>query len=297
VRILLDSRDLIDLVEHGRPVNIRDFDIFLRNGSHQLVLSFTCVRELASPLAAGTEFMQIRPLLQSVERLPLTYIKETTIAALEIESAVDAFVAGTEYQSCLPFVTRWDRTLVMQPGEDRSDVDNWVNLRLDEIIYLMHKVNLRLFAPPEHYLAALKFQFERDRELLAHGRTPARQHFISSTRKHAASHGVRLPEGREDEFAEWVYRNPDRCPGLRLNHEVYRALMANYTDVPEIADFSDFAHIFTVPYLDAVTLDRRMRHYTGVASRKVTRFRATQNYRVRLYENTADVMQRLTDAH
>ena|ERR1700722_3602988 len=223
--------------------------------------------------------------------MPHTYIKEVTIVALEIQAAVNAFVAGVEYQSCSPFVDRWDRTLVMIPGQQVSAADRLVNLRLDEIVYYMNRENPALFGPPDHHLPTLRTLLAQDRALLRQGKAPAREHFVRSVKKHAATHGVLLPDGRQDEFAEWVYRNPDRCPGLRLNHEMYRALMANYTDVPETADFSDLAHVFALPYVDAITLDRRMRHYDGVASRKILRFGGAVSYEARTYEDAATFMQ------
>src|SRR5882724_6321297 len=130
MRILLDSRDLINLVEHGRPTT-QVFDRYLRLGNHQSVLSFTNVRELSSPLAAGVPFLQLRPLLQSLEAMPHIYLKEVGIIGSEIQSAVEAFNSGTEYQSFSPYVTRWDNTLVAFPGQHRPAAEDWVNFRLD----------------------------------------------------------------------------------------------------------------------------------------------------------------------
>ncbi|MGA3326778.1 MAG: hypothetical protein ABSF45_20120 [Terriglobia bacterium] len=291
MRILLDSRDLINLAEHDRPITTQQFDAYLRARDYETVLSFTNVRELASPLASGVEFMEVRPHLLSLERLPNTYLKETTIVAIEIQAAVEAFNSGTEYRGCSPYVTRWDRTLVMLPGQERSATDNWVNLRLDEIVFYINHASPHVFAPPAQHLATLQAVFQNDRAALRAGRAPARQHFVSSVRKHAASFGVPLPRGREDEFAEWVYTNPDRCPGLRLNHETYRALMGNYTDIPETADFSDLAHISALPYVEVATMDRRMTHYCGVASRKIVTFGGGVNYADRLCRDITDLMQ------
>lgn len=291
MRILLDSRDLINVVERGRPITALDFDTYLRAGNHQIVLTFTNVRELASPLAGGVEFLQIRPLLQALEQMPHTYLKEAMILAAEIQSAVNALNGGTEYECCSPYVTRWDYTLGTGPGQQRSPVENWVGLRLDQIVYFINRARPDVFAPPEHHLPQLQEQLENDRERLRAGQAPARQHFISSIKKHAASHGIRLPNGREDEFAEWIYANPNRCPGLRLNHETYRALMANYADVPETADFSDLAHVSAVPYVDAATMDRRMRHYCAVASRNTLGVGAANDYADRLYQDVAALMQ------
>lgn len=207
MQILLDSRDLIDLAEHSRPVTVNDFDIYLRKTGHQNVLSMTNVRELASPLSSGTEFLEIRPLLQSLERIPHTYIKEVTIVACEIQAAVQAFESGSEYQDCCVYVTRWDHTLVTPPGQQPA-TENWVNFRLDEIIYHIHRVMPRLFAPPNEYLATLHQLFQQDRDALRALRAPAQEHFICSIKRHAASHGVQLPAGREDNVARWVYQKP-----------------------------------------------------------------------------------------
>ena len=168
---------------------------------------------------------------------------------------------------------------------------DWINLRLDEIVYFVLRISPHVFTPPTHYLPALRRLLEQDRELLRSGRAPARQHFINSIRKLAMSWNRRLPAGREDEFATWIYSNPSRCPGLRLQHETYRALMANYGDVLETADFSDLAHVCAIPYVEAATLDNRMRHYAGVAARKLVRMGSAINFRDRMFTNLAAIMQ------
>jgi len=222
--------------------------------------------------------------------MPHIYLKEVGIIGSEIQSAVEAFNSGTEYQSFSPYVTRWDNTLVAFPGQHRPAAEDWVNFRLDEIVYLINRARPDVFAPPEHHLPALRAQLESDREALRSGEAPARQHFIRSIKKHAATHRINLPNGRDD-FAAWVYANPNRCPGLRLNHEVYRALIANYGDTPETADFSDLAHIYAIPYVDVATLDRRMRHYCGSAARKMLRLGAMDNYVTRVNHDIASIMQ------
>ena len=293
MRILLDSRDLINLLEHGRPVGVQKFEAYLRAADHQVVLTFTNVRELAGPLARGAEFMRLRPTLQSLDGLPHVCLKEATIVAIEIQRGVDAFNRGTEYEGCSPYVPRWDYILMALPGGQQSATENWLNFPLDEMIYYINRTRPDVFAPPaDHHLERLQMQLQKDRELLRAGQAPARQHFIRSVKNHAATNRISLPKGREDEFAEWVYARADRCPGLRLNHEMYRTLMANYTDIPEAADFSDLAHVFAIPYVDAVTLDNRMRHYCTIASRKMMKFGAAYNHAGRLYEDVVALIQR-----
>ena len=225
MRILFDSRDLINVAEHQRPIADEAFNEYLRTKNHEIVLSFTNSRELCSPLAVGGDFLRVRSFLQSLERMPHTHIKEVPIVAGEIRCALQGFNSGEEYVGYSPYVPRWDYTLVSFPGQLRPPTENWVNFRLDEIIYHINRVRPGVFAPPGHHLGRLQRLLENDRARLRGGGAPARQHFVGSIRKHAATHRISLPAGREDEFGEWVYANPNRCPGLRLNHEVYRALM------------------------------------------------------------------------
>jgi hypothetical protein len=291
MRILFDSRDLINVVEHARPITVTGLENYLRSRNHTNVLTLTNVRELASPISSGIEFMTIRPLLQALEQLPTTYLAEAKIPGVEIQAAVNAFNAGREYEAPSVYVRRWDYTLLLPPGQRTSATDDWVGLRLDEIIYYIKRSRIDVFAPPSHHLDALRAQLQNDRQSLRLGQAPAREHFSRAFRRHAATHGVILPAGREDELIEWTYSNPDRCPGLRLNHETYRALMANYQDVPETGDFSDLAHVSAVPYVEATTLDRRMRNYCSIAARKMTRLGSTHNYADRLHHDVSALMQ------
>lgn len=287
MRILLDAHDLIDLAERNRPFCLADFDQFLRRHGHQNVLSFTNVRELAGPLARGGNLQQLRPTLQALEALPHVCIQEASIPRTELLEAVNAFNAGREYQPCDITVNRWDETMLMPPNQPPQAA---LNLALDQIIWHINQGRPDVFAPPEHHLPAFRTILQEDRDRLRNGEAPAREHFISSTQRHANSHRVQLPNGREREFAEWVYRNPDRCPGLRMNHETYRGLMANHGDVPTASDFSDLAHVMTAPYVDAATFDARMLHYATASTRKLVRFGATADFRPRLFPNLASIV-------
>lgn len=48
----------------------------------------------------------MRALLQSLETLPVVYVREVSIFGIELEAAVNAFVAGTEYCDPSPYVRR-----------------------------------------------------------------------------------------------------------------------------------------------------------------------------------------------
>jgi len=290
MKILLDTRDLINAMERGLPISADELETYLRAGNHEVVLSNTSVREFAGPLARGGDFMRLRPLLQRLESIPHTYVKEVTIVAEELAAAAESFLVGGEPADIRPFVDRWDRTML--PLRDgRPGIGSMlVGLRLDEIVHAIYRSDAQLFAPLERYTPALRALLNADRELLRTGQAPAREQFVRSVKKHAARHGVRLPEGREDEFGEWIYANPDRCPGLRLSIEVFRALTANYGDLPEPSDFGDLSQIFVVPYVDVATLDNRIRAYVRSASRKIVRMGGTHNFIERIFGNVSDVV-------
>jgi hypothetical protein len=292
MRILLDSRDLINVLERRGPVSVADLDSYLYRGNHQVILCFSNIRELVSPLADGASYLDIRPHLQTLERLRHTYMKEVGIVAIELQAAVEAFNAGTEFVNPSPYVNRWDQTLSPLPGNQRSATDYLVNLSLDNLVFWTYFGNRTIFEPPRKHLPQLRKIMEDDRALLRAGKLPAKQHFIGSVRKHAATHRVRLPAGREDEFALWIYRDPNRCPGFRLNHEMFRSLTGNYQDIPEASDFTDLALTFALPYVDAATLDRRVRDYCQRACRKLNRLNVAHHYRERVYDDVADLLRR-----
>ena len=293
MRILLDSRDLINVTQNGRGATVPELDAYLRAGNHQLVLCFSTVRELCGPIGAGRSFLEVRPLLQSLETLPVVYLREVSILGIELEAAVNAFVAGTEYRDPNPYVRRWDHTLMAGPGERRPQENNVVGLRLDDLVFLIKVTRPDIFSPPQQHLPTLQTIIANDRVQLRAGQAPAKQHFVSSLQRHAASHRVALPQGRGDEFARWVYSNPNRCPGARLNHEIFRSITQNYGDKPEVGDFTDLALTTAIPYVDCATLDARMRGYCAQASRKMLKLGATNDYAARVYEDVADIIRRV----
>lgn len=292
MRILLDSRDLINVLEQRSPVSVAELESYLRRGNHQIILCFSNIRELVSPLTDGAPYVDIRPHLQTLERLPHTYMKEVGIVGIELQAAVHAFNAGTEFVNPSPYVNRWDQTLSPLPGNRRPIVSFLINMSLDNLVFLTYTGNRAAFAPPRHHLPRLRALMEADRDLLRAGKLAARQHFLGSVKKHAATHRVTLPAGREDQFALWIYRDPNRCPGFRLNHEIFRSLTGNYQDVPEASDFTDLALTFALPYVDAATLDRRIRDYCQRACRKLSKLDVAHNYRERVYDDVADLLQR-----
>jgi hypothetical protein len=291
MKILLDTRDLINLVERGRPLSTNDAGLFLTGDQHRLVYCFTNIRELVSPLATGVSFIEVRATLQSLEKLPHTYIKEVKIISLEISEAVSAFIEGREFQLPNIEATRWDQTLFEPRDGSRSTISQLVNLRLDDLVYLAYSGAPTVFAAPAQHLPELRRLAAVDRQLITAGKAPEKEHFKRAIVRHAQRYGIGLPIGREDSFTDWVYQNPVRCLGIRFTHEVYRALLENITDIPETADFSDLALVYAVPYVEAITLDRRMRHYCRIGARRLVQAGAPFNLGARIHSNFASIIR------
>jgi hypothetical protein len=292
MRILLDSRDLIEIAEHQNRVTTQAFNSFLRDNNHELVLCASTVREISSPLARGASFIdKIRPILQAIETLPIRYLKEVDLMGVEIRAAVNAFENDSAYEPPTPYVRTYPDTLA-GPGLDGGLPI--IGLRLDDIIFEMYRGPFReqIFGTRDQQLATYRQVMIQERELLQNGKYKARTHFANVLPRRAATHHARLPANTAD-FIDYVYLDANRCPGFRLYHEVFRSLAKNLNDNPGAGDFVDLALISTIPYVDAVTLDRRMRTYVEQASRKMLKVNAAVNYRDRVYEDVSELMRRV----
>jgi hypothetical protein len=73
---------------------------------------------------------------------------------------------------------------------------------------------------------------------------------------------------------------------------MFRAITSNYGDRPQVGDFGDLGQVFAVPYIDAATLDNRIRDYLRTASRKITRMGGMRNFGDRVCRDLAEVMAR-----
>jgi hypothetical protein len=82
-------------MERSQSIPAAQMQEYLRDRDHEIVLSFTNVRELVSTVNVNDDFMRIRPWLQALELMPHVYIQEVMIGKQEIESAVTAFNGAT----------------------------------------------------------------------------------------------------------------------------------------------------------------------------------------------------------
>src|ERR1039458_2336336 len=171
--ILLDSHDLIDLLEREDLFNVDELAERLNRNNARLVLSYTNVSELVGGLARGVDFMEIRPRLQVVEGLNPLYIREAFLFRQELESAWCAFQSNSEFVRPDPMVRRWDETF-QQPG--LSEAKMFVRYRLDEIVYNLHKHGT-LPQDLTKWIRLIRQQFKDDRALPKATRNLPAPHF------------------------------------------------------------------------------------------------------------------------
>jgi hypothetical protein len=285
MRILLDAKDLINAIEHSRPVTAEQLNERLRAAGHQLVLTATNVREFAAG-AEKDNFLPMRSLLQRLEAMPVTYIREWNIQRAEILAARSAYQSGTEPSAIDPYVARWDYALF--PGRPPSEI--YVGYRLDEIIYDLWKQDPELLLYPKRISDRFGPWLESQRELLRSEHKSDKQLFIENAPKYLS--GVGLPTGgfAHARWGKWVYSNPERCPGLVLSFLTLRGLIGNTMHAPKGSVIPDTAYVAAVPYVDAITLDASMFTYVSMASRKLRALNSATDFSSRLFRNVESVL-------
>lgn len=102
---------------------------------------------------------------------------------------------------------------------------------------------------------------------------------------------VAAPQSGLTKLARWIRADPIRCPGWRLFHEAYLEFCTNVGDPVDVGDVRDFSHVACLPYVDAMTLDRRMSAYCRVAATRLQALNPEIGYSSRIFGNTEAWLQ------
>lgn len=280
MKIYLDSRDLIDMFDKSLPYSADDFENELRTNGHELVLSFSNVMEISSPLLTRSTKTNVMRLLKRIEEMPLKFIAEARILILELNEAKEAFIQEREYSQVHPFVDRFDKTLI-----DPRSTKTLMNFSLAEAIFMLWTEDPSLFRGMRSYTKRLQEVFTSDRAVPQ--QPNLRDHFVEVIGRHLKGAKLLISSPELRPFAEWIYENPMRCPSVRLSYEVYHKLLKNIEDLPDDGDIYDLAHIACIPYVDIATLDRRMSSYVRQACGSIK-----TGYEIRICTSMADVLSR-----
>ncbi len=289
MRILLDASSLID-AEHGRPVSFSELDKMLRGHHSRLILAYANLLEFAGGFEKTRGRLALRDRLQQVESLPIGYLRDGGIVPAELKEAVDAFNDRRECVPINPYVKRWDQTLV---AEGPSPAEMLVNQSLYDFVSMALSRGDAIRRVKESWEPRLKRQFEEDRDLPPEVRKAIEKHFREGLRRHLAQHSIAFPPDRVEGLADWVYSNPAaRCPGYRLAYDWRQELMNNLAEKISGNDIFDRAHVLTVPYVDAITMDRN----TADLCRRVSRRLSANNRAISYAERIFTSLKELLDA-
>lgn len=291
LRVLLDTSDLINVLERSCPITADELESYLRSHSTSLVLTFATVLEFVRPILDNGDFLHFRPLLQRLERMPLLFLSNAHAPMQELRQASAAFLSGLAYTDVNPYVSRWEETAQL-PGV--SICEALVGLRIDEAVYMIWKSDPTAIKGPAGHLDLLRAAVAADRECL--GSTPIRavENFPNTIRKYlqrSGQYGFAFPENRIHEFASWIYAVPRRCPGLRLHYELYHKKLVDSNDPPKSGDICDNSLASCLPYVEAISVDKRTANYLRLACRQLERTDPDLAYSKRINTGLAAILQ------
>lgn len=256
MRIFLDARDLISLLDGRGSSGLSEVRDRLRAKGHQLAVSPTLALEIAAPLVASSTETIVMHRLNDLESLPLAYLADSQIPRRELLSAIHSFLERREYVPVDPYVERFDAAI---PISGPAPTAIYLKHGLAETVFTIWQEAPEVFRRQEAWIDGLRALMKADRDL---SKSPSlATHFREKLRRDLRLYRLSEPPGGVEALADWIYECPDRCPGTRLGYEVYHHLRRNLGDQPEAADFGDFGHIRCAPYVDLMTLDRRMVDY------------------------------------
>jgi hypothetical protein len=237
--------------------------------------------EISAPLLISQAKTNVMRLLNRIEEMPIKYIARTF--RTEMKEAYNAFSEGREYQQVSPFFHRFDETV-----EDRNDppTRNFLNFGLAETVFTLWTHDPTLFKGFQGDTKRLQKVVDADRSLTV--RPPYRENFVKTIGLLLQSEEIIIPKEELQPFAHWVYQVASRCPAIRLGYELYHKFVKNVGDMPKEGDIPDYAHIDCVPYVDLITLDRRMSSYAIQASKDFS-----LGYEGRIFKNAQELLSAL----
>jgi hypothetical protein len=289
MNLLLDAKDLIELLERSQPMSPAAFRDWMIARNARVVLTYTNVSEFANCFRGVSDILYIRSIVQALEALPVIYLREATIQAEELKLAIHAFDAGVEPSRPNPYVARWDHTFAKY-GE-APPAEMLVGYRLDLMVFdLLKNIEARRTPITDAALNAIR----ADRAIPKASRPKPRQALTANVEKYMSFWRLTPPKRPVEDFGKWLYSDPARCPGFRLATELFWALVANEQDIVRDSDVWDNAHFPAIPYVDYATLDRRMTGYCREITLRLRRQNAAIDYGDRCFRTLAELVVALT---
>lgn len=288
MHILLDAKDLINVVEHSNPVTLSEFDDWLRARDADVVCSLVNIRGLAAPLALGSWFLpQVKSSLDRLESLPHCFVT-SGIDVLELQRALECFDAGKEYVAIDPYVPRFDYVFPRFANPRRL----YYPMR-DSVIDLWKACpNVFQPQPKYHKLQALGLSMDRERMAARQSSSEPPSEWIVEI----LTLKMNVEQERATQLASWIAANPLRCPAMWLTRSVGFSMSQNQRYAARKDDTFDMAEMWTIPYTDAATVDRCMLDLFSRATRNLRRKDKLAGPRAKVYRNLSELMASVESA-
>jgi hypothetical protein len=280
MKIYLDAKDLINIFERAVPCTANQLEHALRNGGHELVLSLYSITEVAAPLCQSSSKTNVMRLLNQLERLPIVFV-HPDVDRLEPEEGMAAFSGKREYTDAQPFVNRFDETVDLSASPATRI---FMHYSLGETVWDLYCYGG--LKGLESYAPTLKQLMAADRALT---KPPSlKTNFVKMIERKLKDYGIKCSATFASALANWIYEKPFRCPSVRLGYEVWHKLVKNKADALEESDMEDYQHITCLPYVDVMSLDRRMCGYVEQSGASLR-----LDYTKRVFRSAQDVLRRI----
>jgi hypothetical protein len=266
--LYLDSKDLINLIQRNDPMTPADFAHTLQQRNTQLALSWSNVIETVTFRERNIRLTRERA--EVLEQLPHRYILGLPpLIRTEFRAAYRSFLANDPQVARVDsLVDEWHQAL-REPGQ-RNVLDLYINYGfVDQIVELVF-YNSEVGRNTERETNFYKNEVSADRQHAAAVRHSA-QWFRAAIFQTLRNTRLFLPHQIFEQFCDFLEANPALCPGWLLFQESYGDFCYNVNDEGQRGDSPDFSHIITAPYVDNITLDRRMAGYARTASQRLSR--------------------------
>lgn len=266
MKIFFDSRDLISLFEKQDEQTISASIAFLTDKNHMLVYSMNTVMEVSAPLIEKESTTNVMQILNRMTNAPHVFIAEAVIEKLELEEAIRAYSNKSEFElnRINPFVDRYDQAI--SPFTPPSTAD-YIKYDLALTVYELWQEDPSLFEGYESAGTKLHQLMELDRKLPKNNYATA--DFAKTLKRNLDLYKIAFPQEELESLATWVLESNSRCPSIRLGYEVFHKIVKNITDKTDTGDIPDFSHVSCIPYVDLITLDKRMRGYVEQAAKSL----------------------------
>lgn len=282
MKILLDAKDLINVVEHSDPVSLADLDSWLKAKDAKLVFSLENIRALAGPLASNPgSLSRIVKYLRELEELPHCFIS-CHIDLLELRSAIVSYENGQSYEVINPYVSRFDFTF------DRMAQPKKVTYTMAEAVQDLYLKSPQIFTPRPllHQIQAQALSEDRVRW----GDEKLRYELPKIMIVETLVGSLEVSDGRAQKIADWIAGDSERCPALWLIRAIGSVMAKdrNYQSRP--GDVFDAAETMGIPYVEYATLDRAMSHFFSIASSGLNRSKTKALPYGRVYKSFEELL-------